>query len=59
MTLVVWSPERDIPLGSPLVEADSMPEDLDRVVRTERKVARDDGPDTRHSIPKGRSANAE
>ena len=49
--LVVWLPERDIPLGPTLVEANSMPEDLDCVVRTERKVARDDGADARHGIP--------
>jgi len=55
--LVVWLPECDIPFGPTLVEADGVPKNLDRVVRTERKVTRDDGPDTRDGIPDGCSAN--
>ena len=54
----MWLPKRNIPLCPTLVEADGMPKDLDRVVRTERKVARDEGTDTRHGIPDGHSATA-
>ena len=57
--LAVWLPEHHIPLGPTLVEADGVPKNLDRAVRTERKVSRDDGPNTRHGVPNGQSANVE
>ena len=55
--LAVWLPEYDIPLGPTLVEADGVPKNLDRAVRTERKVARDEGANTRHGVPNGRSGD--
>jgi hypothetical protein len=57
MALIVWFPRRDIPLRPTLVEADGMPKNFDRVVRTKRKATREDGADTRYGIPDGRSAN--
>jgi hypothetical protein len=55
--LDVWLPEYDIPLGPTLVEADGVSENLDCVVRAERKVTRDYGANTRYGIPDERSAS--
>jgi len=53
----VWFPERNIPLSPTLVEADGVSKNLDCVVRAERKVTRDYGPNTRYGIPDGHSAD--